>query len=86
MEVHPYRMRLVHGGFGLRSWLNADEAAVAALVLEFDVAGDQREQRVVLALPDVLARKVLGAALAHENGAGVDELPAEALDAQPLTV
>src|SRR5713226_6035477 len=50
-----YIMRdsIVHGGLGLLSRLNAYEAAVAALVFELHEAGDEREERVVLALPDV---------------------------------
>jgi hypothetical protein len=66
--------------------LDADEAAVAATVLKPDVAGYEREESVVFALADVFAGLVLGAALAHENRAGVDELAAEALYAEPLSV
>src|SRR5215470_15061466 len=65
---------------------HADEAATAPAVFELDVPGDQREQRVVLALPHVFARLVPGAALANQNGARVHQLPAEALHAQPLAV
>ena len=67
-------------------WQHADEAPVAALILEFDVAGDEREERVVLAPSDVQTGLVLRAALADEYGARIDELPAEAFDAQPLSV
>jgi len=76
--------RLVGGG-GL-GWGNADEPAAAATVFKLDVTGDQREKRVVLALPDVFTSLVLGAALANQNRAGVDQLPAEALHSKPLTV
>jgi hypothetical protein len=50
------------------------------------VAGDEREQRVVLALPNVFAGLVLCAALANDNRACVYELAAESLYAKPLTV
>src|SRR5713101_7125579 len=84
------RAALVYGGGsgGLRSGggKNADEAAAAALVLEFDEAGDEGEKRVVLALGDVEAGLVARAALADEDGAGVDELAAEALHAEALAV
>ena len=73
-------------GFGLFGRLDADEAPVTALVLELDDASDQREKRVVFALADVDAGLVLGAALANQNRAGVDEFAAEALYAEPLTV
>src|SRR5690606_16304969 len=44
------------------------------------------EQRVVLAAAHVVARVEVGAPLAHEDLAGVDRLPAEALDAEALRV
>src|SRR5260370_27687442 len=77
---------LVCGGLGLLGWLNANKAAVTAFVFELHETGHEREQRVVLALTDVFSRLVLGAALAHQNRARIDELPAETLHAQPLTV
>ena len=43
--------------------------------------GDEREQRVVLAQADVLARVHDGAALADEDHARLDRLAAELLDA-----
>lgn len=66
--------------------LNGDETAVTPPIQKLDVAGDEREERVVLALTDVFAGLVFCAALAYQDGAGVDELSAEALDAQPLSV
>ena len=66
--------------------MHTDEAAAAALVLELDVAGDEREQRVILALADVVAGLVFCATLANKDCPCIDELPAEALYAQPLTV
>ena len=71
------------GGFG---WRDADEASTAAAVFELDVAGDEREQRVVFALSDVLTRLVLRAALANQNRASVDQLASEALYPEPLAV
>ncbi len=75
--------RLVDCG---RGWLDADEAPVTATVGELHYAGDEGEERVVLALANVFARLVARAALADENRASVDELSAEALYAQPLSV
>jgi hypothetical protein len=66
--------------------LDADEAAMAAPVRELHVPGDEREERVVLALANVFAGLVPRAALAHENRASVDELASEALYAEPLSV
>lgn len=57
-----------------------------AAVLKLHVASDEREERIVFALPDVFAGLMLRAALAHENRACVDELSAEALYTKPLSV
>jgi hypothetical protein len=73
------------GGLGCGG-LDADEAAVASAVGELDDAGDESEERVVLALADVFAGLMARAALADENRACVDELAAEALYAEPLSV
>ena len=43
-------------------------------------AGAEGEQRVVATAPDVLAGVEVGAALAHDDLAGADDLAAEALD------
>jgi hypothetical protein len=82
MQVPAKKKRLVDG-FG---WRDADEASTAAAVFELDVTGNEREQRVVFALPDVLTRLVLRAALAHQNRASIDQLASEALYPEPLTV
>ena len=66
--------------------LNGNEAAVASTIQKLNVTGDEREKCVILALTDVFAGLVLRTALAHQDGAGVNELPAEALDAEPLSV
>jgi hypothetical protein len=73
-------------GLGLHSWLDADETPVPASVSELNDAGDESEERVVLALTNVFAGLVARTALAHENRACVDELSAEAFYAQPLSV
>src|SRR4051812_136727 len=64
---------------------DVDDAATA-LRAELDVAADQREQGVVPAAADPAAGVEVGAALAHDDLAGVDELAAVPLDAQPLGV
>ena len=80
LKSPPLQRLLVRGGN------DADKASATALVFKFHVAGDEREQRVVLALPNVFAGLVLCAALANDNRARVDELAAESLYAKPLTV
>src|SRR6185437_1122180 len=57
-----------------------------AAIAKFDRSGDLREQGVIFAETDVLARLVAGAALAHDNGAPRHEFARENLDAQPLRV
>src|SRR5699024_11668258 len=51
---------------------------------EFHGAVLQREQGVVLTASDIAAGVELGAALTHDDFAGVDSLPAETLDTQAL--
>ena len=66
---------------------DAHDLAAAALP-ELHVPGDQRVQRVVAAPADQVARVELGAALADEDLAGVDQLPPVpsrwAADSRPL--
>src|SRR5690606_17831403 len=65
--------------------LDADRAALLlALDGETHLAIDQREQRVVLAPADILARVEAGAALAHDDRASADGLAAVGLDAEHL--
>lgn len=73
-------------GLGLLGWLHANEAPMPAPVRELHVAGDKSEERIVLALANVFSGLVSRAALADENRACIDELTAEALYAQPLSV
>src|SRR5690606_29177589 len=67
---------------------DGDDAHGAATTLgpELNVTGLQREQRVVAATAHVVTRVEVGAALTHDDLAGVDQLAAEALDAQALSV
>src|SRR5215213_5005245 len=64
----------------------AYELAVTPLVLELHDAVDEREQRVVLAPADVLARLPLRPALAREDVAAEHALAAELLKPEPLRV
>src|SRR5258706_11447787 len=65
--------------------LDRDHALLLrAVLVVLDLAGHEREEGVVLADADVRARMKLGAALAHEDRARVDELAAVDLDAEPL--
>src|SRR5712671_1220510 len=57
-----------------------------ALVLEFDVTVDRREQRVVRGPPHVLPRMELRAALDHDDAAGGDEFAAETLHAEVFRI
>ena len=69
-----------------RQRLDADELAHAAAVAELDDTVDLREQGVILAPADILARLDLGAALANDDGAAGNDLTTEQLDAKPLRV
>ena len=78
--------RLVCSRLGLFCRLDADEAALASPVLKLHDARDHRIQRVVAAAANVFSWLMLGTALAHQNRARIDELPAETLHTQPLPV
>lgn len=69
-----------HGGFSI----DADELALAALVLELDEAFDQCEERIVFAAADIIARLPFRAALASKDIAAKDMLAAELLEAETL--
>ena len=71
---------------GLFDRMDADEAAVRAVILELDRAVDLREQRVVLAEADVEAGLEPAAALADQNRSAGHQVAVVALDAQPLRV
>src|SRR5689334_5777253 len=70
---------------GLGDRDDVDGLAVA-LLAELHRAGGEGEQRVVTTTADVDARVEVGAALADEDLAGLDNLAAEALHAQELRV
>src|ERR1700733_1633595 len=78
--------RRFRGRFRFVGRLHADKAPVAAFVLKLDDASDQRVKGIVLALANVDASLMLGAALANEDGSSVDKFSAKALHAKPLTV
>jgi len=61
------------------------DCLAAALGAEFDGAGSGGEQRVVAATADIHTGIEVGAALADQDLAGLDDLTAEPLDAQPLS-
>ncbi len=64
--------------------VNADLLLVSALALETDNAVYQREEGIILALANVLARMDVGAALANENVAGEGELAVGTLGSKAL--
>ena len=66
--------------------VDRDEAAMLATVLEADHAVDLGEQGVVLAAANVDAGLKRGATLANQDGAASDDLAAEALHAEALSV
>src|SRR5437764_616875 len=66
--------------------LNADHAAVRAVVLELHAAGDLREDRVVFAEARVEARAEAPPALADDDGAAADEIAVVRFDAEALRV
>src|SRR5512138_2493888 len=70
----------------LRKLLHADELAQPSAFSELHDAGDLREQGVVLAAPDILARLELRPPLPDQNRPSGHELPAECLDTEPLRV
>src|SRR4029077_11695983 len=59
-------------------------AAIVPCWAVLDRARDEREQGVIFADADVLAGDQLGAALAHEDRAGIDDAPRVLLDAEAL--
>src|ERR1700712_940975 len=73
------------GSDGSDTGNDVDDLA-AALLAELDRTGRQREQGVVATTADVDAGVEVGAALADDDLAGLDDLTAEALDAEVLRV
>src|SRR5687768_18029932 len=70
----------------LFDWMDRNESTALTVIFELHLAGNLREQRVVLAEADVEAGQVLAPALTHENRAAGHEVAVEALDAKPLRV
>ena len=64
--------------------IDADELALAALVLELNEAFDQCKKRIVFAPADIIARLPLRAALAGKDIAAKHMLAAEFLKAETL--
>src|SRR6188508_1249809 len=83
-SVRPWR-EWSEGSSSVRSGNDVDDPAPAAGA-ELDGALGEREQGVVTAAPDVDAGVEVGPALADDDLAGVDDLAAEALDAEALCV
>src|SRR5204863_1628652 len=65
---------------------DADHAAVRAVILKPDAAGDSGENRIVLAQSGVEARPEAAAPLAHDDGAAGDQIAVVRLDTQALRV
>jgi hypothetical protein len=77
--------RLPHGLSGALGRKYADEPARATLIFKAHVSSNTGKQSVVFPASHVQAGLVLGPALPNQNGAGIDELPREALHTQPLS-
>src|SRR5688572_3972038 len=71
---------------GLLDRMDRNKSAALTVILELHLAGDLREQRVILTQADVEAGLVLASALADENRAAGHEVAVEPLDAEPLRV
>src|SRR5690606_14104611 len=84
-EVLP-RCPLPDGRSGVCRSRNDVDGLATALGTELDGTGREGEQRVVAAASHVHAGVEVGAALAHDDLAGVDGLATEALDAESLRV
>ena len=63
-----------------------DLLAVSTHALKLDDTVDQREQGIILAATDVVARMDLRAVLAENNVAGLDVFAAELFAAKPLAI
>src|SRR6266571_1392190 len=69
-----------------RSRIHAYLHPFLVLMLKLHLAVDRGEKRVIGSPPDILARMKLRPALAHDDAARGDELPAEALDAEVFRI
>src|SRR6478609_7970998 len=70
----------------LSFWPHYADRLAATLGAELHGAGGGREQGVVAATPDIDAGVEVGAALADQDLAGLDDLTAEPLDAESLSI
>src|SRR5258708_40335498 len=70
----------------LFEWLDADDPAARAVVLELHASGGLREDRVVLAEARVQAGLKTAPALADDDGAAGDDVAVVRLHAEPLRV
>src|SRR5207249_3372369 len=77
---------LVYKQFLLFQRVDADDAAVRAVVLEFHAPGDLREDCVVFAEAGVEAGPEAASALANDDGAAAHEIAVVRFDAKPLGV
>src|SRR5258706_13229718 len=66
--------------------LNADDAALGAVVLELHASGDLGEDRVVLAEARIQSRVEAAPALPDDDRAAGDDVAVVRLDAEPLRV
>jgi hypothetical protein len=70
---------------GLGGWQHVHEHAATGLLLKGNFALDKGKKCVILAHADILAGMNFGAALAHDDVAGVNRFAAELLHAKTAT-
>jgi hypothetical protein len=80
------KLQLTIGSLGGRLGRHDADRAAATAHAEFHLPGYQSEQRVVATAADTLAGVEVRAALTDQDLAGLDDLTAEPLDAQSLSV
>ena len=68
----------------LRSTIDTNESAFPPAILKLDGSGNGGKERIVAADTHIATRLEACSALADEDGASGDELPAEPLDSQSL--
>ena len=72
-----------------RNFLNrkhTNESSASAPILELNHAVNQREKGIILGAPDVSPGLVPRATLADQDASAADQLPAETLDPETLSV
>src|SRR6267142_4156636 len=65
---------------------NTNKSPVSPLILKLHDPSHQRVKRIVLTLPNIHASLMLSPALPNQNRPRINQLPAKALNAQPLPV